>query len=496
MAEKTEDLNQDSEGSYRISELVAASGVSRDMIKYYLRAGLLPQAEKPRPNLSLYTGNHLALVGLVRRFQEETKLSLPEIAEVFSAAGHDANAIEIELLSARRRVSDDDNIIPIKVDHQSTSSLNFPKEFLQQLESAALLEDADQPGEREEQLAALLWAGHNAGVPLAFFESAREKLAELAELEVKTLIAIKRPGLSFSEMQEAVTDVDRLINRWMVAEKNRQIRNRFQRVLDNSERALSTLQDTIYRPSPLFRERHRIEDLLRGLAEAPYAGALPSRESHNLSFACILLGEYEQAIALAEAALSTTPGDAIAIALVTIAHGLQGKVDEAFEYGARLEHCADKHPAILQARMLALLSKAAKLRGVADTAELMKSAGEIFLEVPAEPSAGQPEAILLLARANVAFPDFANSRPLAIRALVALLEQLETSAIELSGFNVEGLRDSVQTVYRIYALYYLGVLYAMDGDHARAGKCFEQVIQLDPASNFGKSAYLRLGRNE
>ena len=87
---------------YRISELVDASGVSRDMIKYYLRAGLLPPAEKPRANLSLYTVRHLRLIALVRKFQEQTRLSLPQIADVFRNADFDPSNIEIELLSARR----------------------------------------------------------------------------------------------------------------------------------------------------------------------------------------------------------------------------------------------------------------------------------------------------------------------------------------------------------------------------------------------------------
>jgi DNA-binding transcriptional MerR regulator len=71
---------------YRMSELVDVSGVSRDMIKYYLRAHLLPKPVKPRPNLSLYTENHLLLIQLILRIQQQTTLSLPEIASAFQAA--------------------------------------------------------------------------------------------------------------------------------------------------------------------------------------------------------------------------------------------------------------------------------------------------------------------------------------------------------------------------------------------------------------------------
>ena len=164
-------------GPYRISELIAASGASRDMIKYYLRADLLPPAEKPRANLSLYTENHLQLIALIQKFQEQTKLPLQDIAEVFRAADYDANAIEIELLSARYSVRDDDSIIPLKSPSHNTRNLEFPAEFLQQLTSKSLLQRAGLPDQDEDQLTGLLWAAHNAGVPLTFFESAREKLA-------------------------------------------------------------------------------------------------------------------------------------------------------------------------------------------------------------------------------------------------------------------------------------------------------------------------------
>jgi tetratricopeptide (TPR) repeat protein len=215
--------------------------------------------------------------------------------------------------------------------------------------------------------------------------------------------------------------------------------------------------------------------------------------THALSFACLLLGEYEQTITIGQAALAVAPDEPTATAVLALAHGLQNNVDLAFEYGSQLEDCQNKHPVILQARMLSLLLKASKLSGVTDTTELMKSAGEIFLDLLQGPSMEEPEAIFTLARANVAFPDFANSRPQAITALQALLQRLEENAIELAELPVAKLQESLLTVYRICALYYLGVLLAMNDEQDKAAHFFEQVIQLDPASNFGKSAYLQLG---
>jgi len=489
--QKTGQEQQVHSGSYRISELVEAAGVSRDMIKYYLRAGLLPPARKPRPNLSLYTDNHRALIGLIRQFQEQTKLSLQDIAAVFRAADYDADAIEIELLSTRHS---DATIIPLKTGSRQARELNLPGDFLRELERSSLLEEADQNAQDREQLAGLLWAAHNAGVPLSFFETARDTLAQLADLELKTLIGIKRPDVSFGDTLDNVANIDRIINRWMNAEKSRRIRNQFQRVVDNSERATYTLLDNIYKPSHLFRERHRVSEQLAALARTLEPGDASAQAGHDLSFACLLFGEYELAIDTAQAALAEAPGDALAIALLALAHGLQNNVDKAFEYGAQLEQCDNDHPAILQARLLALLLQVAKLSGVADTGELMKRAGELFLELPAQPTENEAEETLLLARANVAFPDFANSRERAISALESLLQKLVQRSVQLPLLANADLSASLRQVYLIYVLYYLGMLHAMNGDADDAAACFEKVIQIDPASNFGEKAYLQLGQ--
>lgn len=495
----------DEQASYRISDLVAASGVSRDMIKYYLRANLLPTAHKPRPNLSLYSNNHLELIGLIQRFQAQTKLSLEEIAQVFNAAGHNANAIEIELLSARHSVGNHDNIIPLDSGNEHSRGLVFPREFLQELASKSLLPNPEALDENDELTASLLWAARSAGVPLAFFQETREKLSELADLEVKTLVAIKRPELDFSGMVDQVTEADHIINRWIITEKNRQIKNQFQRVIDNSETAISTLLDAIYKPSAVFRQRYSIDTVLAELSIETAAPDRPLQQSHDLCLACLYLNEFAKTIDIAESILAIHPDDTIAIACISLAHGIQNNADAAFEYGSSLADCDATHPVVLEARILALLLKAGKLGGVTDATELMRSAGELYLQLPIDGSTDPVAVTLLQARANVAFPDFANSRAAAIEALQSLLQELQSNSKFLLPQSIAALRECFTVIIRIYALYYLGVLYDAEADtatgseteiasnRAAARACFEQVIQLDPASNFGEAAFLKLG---
>lgn len=491
MSERRADTGPGGNAVYRISELVDVAGVSRDMIKYYLRAGLLPPARKPRPNLSHYTDDHLKLIGLIRRFQEQTRLSLQEIAVVFEEAAFDPSALEIELLSARHGAEDHSTIIPLDAARKTPADISLPHEFLDTLEGVSLLEPEDS--ENSDQVAGLLWAAHEAGVPLSFFEAAKTKLAELADLEVKTLIGIRRPDLNFDRTVDHVRDVDHIINRWMVAEKSRQIRSQFQRVLDNSERAISSLLDTIYRPSELFLERHQAEATLARLLKAPQDDPSVLARALDLCLAALSLGAYEETIGLARAALDAGANPDIATAFIAIAHGIQGDVDTAYDFARQLEDCRNTHPVILQARIASILLKASRLGGVADTNEMMKMAGDLFLQLPAQPEASHPEAVLLLARANAAFPDFANSRDAAIDALERLQRQLDNDSADIAGLGIPGLEQSLEQVYRIYVAHYLGTLHDMAGDREAARAHFTQVVQIDPASNFGVAAYRRLG---
>jgi DNA-binding transcriptional MerR regulator len=477
---------------YRMSELVETSGVSRDMIKYYLRAGLLPQPRKPRPNLSLYTENHLRLIHLILRAQQQTSLSLPEIATAFRAADHDPTTIEIELLSDKYHAGRRDFIIPLEAETRSNVSLSVPQEFLEELHRHGLLDTIEHLDESQKEIAGLLWAACNEGVPIAFFQSARENLRALADCEVKALIAIERPQLHFAEVVAAVTGTDRVINRWMISEKTRLARHMFQQVIENSEKALSTVHDTIYLPSKVFRKRFRIDEELASLRQAIDKRPGDRRALHNACRTCLLLADIEEAQVFADAVLALKRDDALAIACKCLAYAMDNNLEQAMRYTRSLETTQSRHTLAMEARLLTLLMQAAKLGGVSDTTDLLKQAADLFrepLSVEPKDEFDHFEACLLRARANTIFPDAINAGPQTISELETMLEKLEATPYEALGLPVE----STRLVYQVYASFYLGQLHEAGDDTEQARKYFEKVIQLDPSSNFGEMAYLKLG---
>jgi len=57
-------------------ELERASGVGRETIRYYLGLGLLPEPERPKPNVADYGPEHVRRLGVIKRLQQERYLPL------------------------------------------------------------------------------------------------------------------------------------------------------------------------------------------------------------------------------------------------------------------------------------------------------------------------------------------------------------------------------------------------------------------------------------
>jgi AcrR family transcriptional regulator len=73
-----------------IGELEAESDTSRSTIYYYVRAGLLPPAQKSSPTRALYTDAHVELLGEIRTLKQQG-LDIRAIREELQSRVHDAS---------------------------------------------------------------------------------------------------------------------------------------------------------------------------------------------------------------------------------------------------------------------------------------------------------------------------------------------------------------------------------------------------------------------
>lgn len=73
----------------KMRDLEQRTGVRREMIHFYFRNGLLPEPQRPKPNVAVYGEGHVRGILAIRRLQDEQRLSIEEIKH--SLNGHAAS---------------------------------------------------------------------------------------------------------------------------------------------------------------------------------------------------------------------------------------------------------------------------------------------------------------------------------------------------------------------------------------------------------------------
>lgn len=82
----------------KMRDLEQATGVRREMIHFYFRNGLLPEPERPKPNVAVYSDDHVRGIQAIRRLQTERRLSIDEIKQ--SVDGH-ASSVPSDAMTVR-----------------------------------------------------------------------------------------------------------------------------------------------------------------------------------------------------------------------------------------------------------------------------------------------------------------------------------------------------------------------------------------------------------
>lgn len=68
---------------YRMAEVIKLSGASREAVRFYINAGLLPAPHRTARNMAWYSERHVEIIELIRVLQEEQFLPLKAIKALF-----------------------------------------------------------------------------------------------------------------------------------------------------------------------------------------------------------------------------------------------------------------------------------------------------------------------------------------------------------------------------------------------------------------------------
>jgi DNA-binding transcriptional MerR regulator len=75
----------------KMKDLVAATGVARSTILYYVQQGMLPEPVKTSRNMAYYDPACIDIIRFIQEMQRRHRLSLEEIKQVINARGSDAD---------------------------------------------------------------------------------------------------------------------------------------------------------------------------------------------------------------------------------------------------------------------------------------------------------------------------------------------------------------------------------------------------------------------
>jgi DNA-binding transcriptional MerR regulator len=76
-------LNKELAMSLKMKKLMEATGESKSTILYYVKEGLLPEPQKPKPNLHLYDESCINIIKFIKYLQNQFSYSISQIQGVF-----------------------------------------------------------------------------------------------------------------------------------------------------------------------------------------------------------------------------------------------------------------------------------------------------------------------------------------------------------------------------------------------------------------------------
>jgi DNA-binding transcriptional MerR regulator len=71
----------------KMRELEERTGVHREVIRLYLRNGLIPEPDRPKRTIAIYDEHHVQAIATVRKLQHESRLTLPQIKALMDGDG-------------------------------------------------------------------------------------------------------------------------------------------------------------------------------------------------------------------------------------------------------------------------------------------------------------------------------------------------------------------------------------------------------------------------
>lgn len=189
---------------YKISELVALTGVPKSTILYYIREGLLPEANKLKSNVHRYSDEHIELIKYIKYMKQEMGSSNEQIRTALQNKNQSLSTSYSMLAPLMQTLS----AIPAGAQHytreQFIKHYDIDRTVLEQLLKDEILIPIsdDDFTDKEASIIRLIDEFKEVGVEYTIIKAYAYHAQELSKLEqqLQTQLCSKRDDENFSTL--------------------------------------------------------------------------------------------------------------------------------------------------------------------------------------------------------------------------------------------------------------------------------------------------------
>ena len=169
--------------SLSMKELVSATGESKSTIHYYLKEGLLPEPQKPKPNVHNYNESCVNIIKFIKHLQTNFSYSISEIKSVFSKNNLDFdNSIDFLINSLNMISGSKDNIWYSKEEFLEITQIT-EQELIKFKRKEFIYEQVQGYSTKEVEMVKIIKRAKLLDLDIRLLESYVKKAKELANLE-------------------------------------------------------------------------------------------------------------------------------------------------------------------------------------------------------------------------------------------------------------------------------------------------------------------------
>lgn len=482
----------------QMKELVDASGVHRQTIHAYLREGLLPGPEEgagtPRAR---YGERHVALLRLVRELRKRG-MSLEAIRRCFERASFDPEEVRRMLSGSALPpgsalgIGDDEPVTAAEL----AAETGCPDAWVASLAEAGVITPFPD-GRFDRQVVAVVAATRSLlddGLP----EASVLRLCRLGRgiggVEASALVSGIVDGTDETEVavgraEQRHGQVGELVS----AVRLHAVRQVMQRVAEVGSRSLNFARDAIYVPSKLFIQRYGLDAIVGQIEHMALQDPSDAELSKRLGQVLIGIGRYDEAEVWLARSVDRAPNDAVTHSYLGLARAISGRTEagvEAAERAAELEPSSPRAWAFLGVTWALHAAAATTPVEAADVLRrAIQTAAESY-ELTERDIGERMETLIARGRLLTVLPSDQPRHQDGAADLEEVLTRTDHDADEDIGFELPGNSD----IYRMHALFYLGISAWYAGHRDRAERLLRECITLDPASHFARRSYELLGQ--